>query len=293
LRDIVLTLEALGDGGMRPRAEAITPGWLDDTNPLYVLDRELQRVRVRSFLNTVTVPDEQDWYLRPATVLETRALVHCLRWILHLFGGGERAREPLLLYLNRFYSRETIEPDYRLLLDLLASGWEAENKRSFPSAADALAAMDVAPEAPSFELCPIGTVLEYCLALVRHLQSMLPQIASRAIRGHFAHVLGIQERQFTLRLATGYVSRVGMPENGHPAFGFRTAEETQGLALDDYVANPESDRLVHFPSAPALRLYRYAGRHRLAKSLLRPCSHAPVIARPRVRDIRPISYFGE
>jgi len=295
LRDIVHTLEAFGDGGMLPRAEVVTKGWSGETRPFTLFMRSLQRVTVRGFLTTVTVPDESRWYLRPATILETRGLVHSLLWILHLFGGGNRARGPLLTYLHVFYDSAMIPPDYNMLLAVIASGWgfdsfhqfvEKEDMavvrsalaiadascwyalqapppmpdtsafanpvvrlllalayfigwkkedRFFPAAADALAAMDTRPEARALSLRPIETILAFCERFIEAMQSINSEIVSPVFRGHFQHVLEVQRRQLTFRRRGGYVSYVGMPEDGHPARGLQSYEESRGLAFRDYV----------------------------------------------------------
>jgi hypothetical protein len=127
LCDPTVTLEALGDGGMRPRTQHIKPGWAGNTKQVFMLGAALNRVTVRGFLYTLAEPDDPDWYLRPSTILEARAVVHALAWILHLFGGTEAARGPLRLYLDTFYPREDKAHDYRLVLDILASLFESES----------------------------------------------------------------------------------------------------------------------------------------------------------------------
>jgi len=291
LRDIMLTLEALGDGGMRPHADAIMPGWGDNTRPVSILNRTFRRVTVRGFLVTLGTTEDKNWYLGPATILETRAVVHCLRWIIHLLGNSERARGALLLYLDSFVDSN----DYSILLDVLASGfgkrdfrdlaastpvellqmplmivdaacWYAlqapppmpdctavrsspvvrliyalryivkcyQEEKTFASMADVLASMDAAEHAVDFDLCPIEDILQFSLKFVRHLKSMTPQITSAVFRSHFEYVLNVQEPHLARRLGKGYVSYVGMPENGHPIFGMSSDEEAHGLSFQDY-----------------------------------------------------------
>jgi len=135
VHDIVATLEALGDGGVPPHARNIALGWGDELKPLVLLNHPLDRVMVRGFLYTVALPDEPGWYLRPSAILEARALVHCLKWICKLFGKDERARGPILTYLESYYASEFAAPDYRFLLDVLALGW-GKDFLSFVQAAD-------------------------------------------------------------------------------------------------------------------------------------------------------------
>jgi hypothetical protein len=82
---------------------------------------------------TLAVPKEPGWYLKPSTILESRALIHSLRWILYNLGhtsnlevvrDGPDIKEELVLFLNSFYSPERVSPDYSFLLNLFAHIWE-------------------------------------------------------------------------------------------------------------------------------------------------------------------------
>jgi hypothetical protein len=299
VHDIDATLEALGDGGMPPRTQNVIPGWGDKSKTLVILNQPVDRVTVHGFLYTVVVPNEPGWYLRPSSILETRALLHCLQWILHLLGNDERARELACIYLDSFYGRETIAPDYRFLFDLCAKAWEKDfhtfvreapipllqqflmmtdaacwyalqapppmpdasairsspiirlihglrflygaygNRQSYSTAVDAMLAMDVAKEASAFELTDISRALIYCAEFVHYLRQLnQEEIIDPVFRKHFDRVLGVQQRQLAKRAPKGYISFIGMPENGHPVLGIRSEEDVNDLAWDAYVADP-------------------------------------------------------
>ena len=298
--DIDATLEALGDGGMPPRAQNVTPGWGDSNKPLVLLNHPVDRVTVRGFLYTIAVPDEPGWYLRPSTILETRAMTHCLMWILKLFGHDERALDPICIYLDAFYGRETIAPDYRFLFDQLegalaggngfhtfvrkapaqllrqflmmadAACWYAlqapppmedasalrsnpvirlihalrflydayRNRKAYSTAVDAMLAMDAAKEAPAFELTDIGRILAYCSGFAQYLRQLNErEISDPVFKTHFDRVLGVQQRQLAQRVAKGYISYAGMPEDGHPVLGLRNPQDVDDLAFDAYAAD--------------------------------------------------------
>ncbi|HEX4020228.1 MAG TPA: hypothetical protein VHX63_03710 [Acidobacteriaceae bacterium] len=123
VHDIVATLEALGDGSMLPHKQNMVAGWGGNNSTIQLFRQPVHPITVRGFFNTVTTADHPDWYLRPSTIFETRAVVHCLMWILKLFGGDERAREPLSIYLDSFYGPTMVGPDYTFVLDVIATGW--------------------------------------------------------------------------------------------------------------------------------------------------------------------------
>lgn len=325
VHDTSATLEALGDGGMPPRTENMVQGWWGNNKPATILGQSLQRITVRGFLFTFGVPDEPYWYLRPSTLLETRSIVHCLSWIFRLFGNGTRAREPMCIYLAAFYARERIPPDYRFLLDLLASAWETDfhsflrhedmlvvrqflmlldaacwyalqapppmpdssavrsspilrfvhaitffvecyrDRRPFASAVDAMIAMDADSRAAAYELTDITKILGYCVGFVQHLQKLnSTEITDQEVRRHFQHVLGVQQRQLSSRLPKGYISFVGIPEEGNPLMGIRTQQEVDDLAPDAYAP---CTRIRDWFAFRHGMLYRYQGSEEIRTSL--------------------------
>jgi len=124
LRGQVLTFEAWGDGGMvRPRKKRIQPGWGENRNPVQLLGNALHKVTVNGFFLTVGIPHHLDWYLRPLTLFETRAIANSVLWILYLLDQKGSAVEDVRSFLRAFYPKETCPPDYWLIFDLLANLW--------------------------------------------------------------------------------------------------------------------------------------------------------------------------
>jgi hypothetical protein len=126
LRGQILTFEAWGDASsVQPHKRHIERGWAGNAKLLKLFGRELLPVTVHGFLATVTMPDGPSWYLRPLTLLETRAVAHSMQWVVHLLGddGGDA----LPSYFARLYRRAGLPDDYFFLFDLLASGWNFPN----------------------------------------------------------------------------------------------------------------------------------------------------------------------
>jgi len=76
-----------------------------------------ESVLVNEFMLTIKIPNQTDYYLRPITILETRALIHSLRWILYQLGYSKSSVPEVVNYLSA-YLQEDILPDYRFLFDL-------------------------------------------------------------------------------------------------------------------------------------------------------------------------------
>lgn len=122
LRGQILTFEAWGDASnVEPLKWHIEKGWPGSTETLKLFGRELLPVTVHDFLATVTIPHDASWYLRPLTLLETRAVAHSMRWVVHLL--GDEGADALPGYFTKLYRRAGIPADYFFLFDLIASGW--------------------------------------------------------------------------------------------------------------------------------------------------------------------------
>jgi hypothetical protein len=83
-----------------------------------ILGENHEIVIVNEFMITIKIPGDHNHYLRPITILETRALAHSLRWILDQLGNNELALMQLVNYLKTFYTHELISPDYDFVLGL-------------------------------------------------------------------------------------------------------------------------------------------------------------------------------
>jgi hypothetical protein len=148
LRGQILTFEAWGDvSTVQPHERHIERGWAGSTGTLKLFGRELLPITVHGFLATVTIPDGPSWYLRPLTILETRAVAHSMQWVIHLL--GEDGFDALPGYFATMYRRAGLPADYFFLFDLVASAW------NFPNFEELLqkAALDVREHALSMLSC--------------------------------------------------------------------------------------------------------------------------------------------
>ncbi len=119
LRGQVFTFEAWGDAAtVEPHRLRITKGWPGSTEPVHLFGAAFERIMVHGFFATLAVPDQMGWYLRPLSLLESRAVAHSLLWCLHLL--GEAGRGSVHDYFTSLYPRDSREPDYFFLLDALS-----------------------------------------------------------------------------------------------------------------------------------------------------------------------------
>jgi tetratricopeptide (TPR) repeat protein len=100
----------------------VTSGWAGSKDiPLHLLNQRFYPVTVHNLMTTLALPEQPAGYLRPLTILESRAVAISL---LHLFGrlgADDYACAEVAAYLNTFYEPRAEYPDYRFLLDLFAS----------------------------------------------------------------------------------------------------------------------------------------------------------------------------
>lgn len=111
----------------------IEEGWGDEKRLFRLMGGTVEAVTVNSFLYTVRRPGSNT-YVGAVAILEARAMVHALCWILFILGYDHSAEEirphpknplkhELLLFMNTYYRREVLRPEYRLLIDLFAGLW--------------------------------------------------------------------------------------------------------------------------------------------------------------------------
>src|SRR5208283_5494882 len=80
------------------------------------------------------------------------------------------------------------------------------NRTAYTTAVDAMMAMDSAKEASGFELTDISQILAYCAGFAQYLgQLNQREILDPVLRGHFDHVLGVQQRRLFQRVPKGYI----------------------------------------------------------------------------------------
>lgn len=97
----------------------VQPGWMGTPGSLTLGGRELDLVTIHELLPTVSIPDSNA-YLKPLTILETRAVAHTALFLLTRLGGDDAAAADVALFLETFYTPRKSFPDYRFLLDLFA-----------------------------------------------------------------------------------------------------------------------------------------------------------------------------
>jgi hypothetical protein len=111
----------------------IEEGWDKEKRLFTLMNRTLEAVTVNNFLYTVRPPGTRT-YLGPVAILEARAMMHSLCWILFTLGYDHSAEEirphpknplkdELLLFMHTFYRREELRPEYRMVIDLLSGLW--------------------------------------------------------------------------------------------------------------------------------------------------------------------------
>lgn len=96
----------------------IQNGWDGSPKSLRVAGEELAPVTVHELLPTVAVPGTDRDYVRPLTILESRAVALTGLFLLHRLGGDEYAAREVARLLESLYSPSQDFPDYRFLIDL-------------------------------------------------------------------------------------------------------------------------------------------------------------------------------
>jgi hypothetical protein len=119
-----------------------------------------------------------------------------------------------------------------------------------------LDAIDRGEMAGRLGLQPVHNVLRFSRDYIRAVrQNNLLQNTHEALREHFDLVLGAQERQMTRRIDDGYISFVGMSDNGDFLIGLSRESD------DSIVAGPNPDHAPEVDTWFRLRemlLFRYA-----------------------------------
>jgi len=101
----------------------LQPGWMSDPGALSVANVELERVMVHELMPTLLVPGGEGAYVRPLTVLESRAVALTGLLLLNRLGGDGYAAVEVARFLETFYTPREAFPDYRFLLDLFTGLW--------------------------------------------------------------------------------------------------------------------------------------------------------------------------
>jgi hypothetical protein len=122
LTQVVRRTLAWGDlGSLRPPAAQIVPGWSGDflgEQDYFGTDMPIEAVTVLKSFMSFRPKAAGNWYLRPMTIFEAKALASTMLYILDISGNLAEVD----LYFRRVYLDYAgdLEPDYLFLLDTLA-----------------------------------------------------------------------------------------------------------------------------------------------------------------------------
>jgi hypothetical protein len=96
----------------------VKPGWMSDPDVLSLGDAQLDIVMVHELVPTLSVPGSNGAYVRPLTILESRAVALTGLLLLNRLGADDYAAKEVALFLETLYTPREAFPDYRFLLDL-------------------------------------------------------------------------------------------------------------------------------------------------------------------------------
>jgi hypothetical protein len=102
-------------------------GWGGDVAPLQVLGRDLHKVMIHEQSLSIAIPDADGEYVRPLTILESRALSVTALNLFYRLGADDWAAGEIAAYVRTYYEPREAFPDYRFLLDLYAAAWGKDN----------------------------------------------------------------------------------------------------------------------------------------------------------------------
>jgi hypothetical protein len=111
----------------------VEEGWGGDRSPVTLLNLELRKVTVHNLITTLELPEQTGTYLRPLTILESRAVALSLLHLFDRLGADDYACSEIARYVRIFYPHPSTSNDYTFLLDLFAHLGDAPD---FPSLID-------------------------------------------------------------------------------------------------------------------------------------------------------------
>jgi hypothetical protein len=103
----------------------LEPGWMAAPASINLAYQKLELTMVHELLPTLAIPGVPGAYLRPLTILESRAVALTALLLLNRLGGDLAAANEVVLFLETFYTPRKAFPDYRFLLDLFVGLWGA------------------------------------------------------------------------------------------------------------------------------------------------------------------------
>jgi hypothetical protein len=102
----------------------LVEGWNGNTKKVKILRREFDKVTIRGLFLTIKISDDGE-YLTPVAILECRALINSLRWIIWTMGNINETKRAILIYLKNFYAQE--DTAYKFIVNLFAKFYGAND----------------------------------------------------------------------------------------------------------------------------------------------------------------------
>jgi hypothetical protein len=235
-------------------AKHLQPGWMSDPGVLSLAGVDCERVMVHELMPTVLVPDADGAYLRPLTILESRAVALTGLLLLDRLGGDDYAATEVARFLETFYTPREAFPDYRFLLDLFLRLWARDDLLSLTAERGAVGLTGL--------LKTVSVVGWYGLHATPEANSEAPLNASPMLRV----VIAMQElidylgKGNTLLEGVPFLDAVDRCDRAG-ALGLSTSRETldyslhyvRGVRRHNQIANPHPHLLAHFDRILALQ----------------------------------------
>jgi TPR repeat protein len=98
----------------------VEEGWGGDRSLVTLLNFELRKVTVHNLMSTLELPGQTGAYLRPLTILESRAVAISLLHLFDRLGADDYACSEIARYVRLFYPHSSTSNDYTFLLNLFA-----------------------------------------------------------------------------------------------------------------------------------------------------------------------------
>lgn len=139
IRDVPRTMDDLVVGVGRPALMAriawfdtlrgssprhIAAGWGEYKTPMHLLGKSFSRVMVQGLLATIELPGFPNLYLRPQTILESRAIAVSGLKLYSQLGSTEYAANEVRNFITTYYGPGQAHPEYRFLYELYADTFD-------------------------------------------------------------------------------------------------------------------------------------------------------------------------
>lgn len=232
----------------------LQPGWMSDPGVLSLAGIDLDRVMVHELMPTVLVPGIDGAYLRPLTVLESRAVALTGLLMMNRLGGDDYAAIEVARFLETFYTPREAFPDYRFLLDLFLRLWAREDFLSLATERGAIGITGL--------LKTVSVVGWYGLHATPEANSEAPMNGSPMLRVVIAmqELISYLSEDSTVLEAVPFLDAVDHGDRAE-ILGLTGSRQTLTYSLDylrgirrhNQVANPHPHLLAHFDRVLALQ----------------------------------------